>query len=289
MAARIRGAGFALHVFDTDGDRARRVGDDTGAHVAASPSALAEACDVVITILPTSAVVADVLNAPGGVLDGMKPGTILLDMTSGVPSETRRLADLVAARGGVLLDAPVSGGVPRARTGELAIMIGGAVAHIAAVDPVLRAMGTSIVRTGDVGSAHAMKALNNLVSAAGFLAAVEALAIGKRFGIDDGLMVDVLNASTGMNNATQKKLKQFVLSRSFGSGFGLDLMAKDLWIALNLARENDLDTPFSRTCRELWAEAAASLGPGRDHTEIARAVEARTGVRLGETSDADQK
>ncbi len=115
-----------------------------------------------------------------------------------------------------MIDAPVSGGVPRARTGQLAIMVGGEDDVVAKVEAVLKPMGPSILRTGGVGSAHAMKALNNLVSAGGFLIGIEALLIGQRFGLDPALMVDVLNASTGMNNSTQKKFKQFVLSRSFG-------------------------------------------------------------------------
>src|SRR5476651_757554 len=140
-------------------------------------------------------------------------------MSSGVPATTQALAEDVARAGGVLIDAPVSGGVARALTGELAIMVGGPPDAVERARPILAAMGTSILSTGAVGTAHAMKALNNLVSATGLLISVEALLIGKRFGLDPEVMVDVLNASTGMNNSTQKKLKPFVLSRAFNSGF----------------------------------------------------------------------
>src|SRR5690606_8996356 len=135
-----------------------------------------------------------------GVLSAIKPGTLILEMSSGVPSRTQALADAVSQAGAVLLDAPVSGGVARAVTGELAIMVGGDAEHVETVQPVLQAMGKSVLHTGGVGSAHAMKALNNLVSAGGFLIGVEALMIGQRFGLDAGVMVDVLNSSTGMNN-----------------------------------------------------------------------------------------
>jgi 3-hydroxyisobutyrate dehydrogenase len=126
-----------------------------------------------------------------------------------------------------------------------------------------------------------MKALNNLVSAGGFLIAVEALLMGQRFGLDAGLMVDVLNASTGMNNSTQKKMRQFVLSRRFDAGFGLDLMVKDLSIALEVGRETATPTPFAALCRELWAGAAAALGPGQDHTAMAQLSERLAGEILG--------
>jgi 3-hydroxyisobutyrate dehydrogenase len=142
------------------------------------------------------------------------------------------------------------------------------------VAPLLGAMGTSIMRCGDVGAGQAMKALNNLVSAAGFLVSVEALLIGSRFGLDPAVMVDVLNAATGMNNSTQKKLKQFVLSRGFDSGFGLDLMVKDLSIALQVGRETATPAPLAAQTRELWAAAASLLGPGQDHTAAARFSEA---------------
>jgi 3-hydroxyisobutyrate dehydrogenase len=125
-----------------------------------------------------------------------------------------------------------------------------------------------------------MKALNNLVSAGGFLIGIEALLIGQRFGLDPGMMTDVLNASTGMNNATQKKFRQFVLSRRFDSGFSLDLMVKDLSIALDVARESGAAAPFAALCRELWASAAASLGPGQDHTAMARLSEQLAGTVL---------
>ena len=129
--------------------------------------------------------------------------------------------------------------------------------------------------------AHAMKALNNLVSAGGFLIGIEALLIGQRFGLDPALMVDVLNVSTGMNNSTQKKFKQFVLSRKFDAGFGLDLMVKDLGIALGVANATGTPAPFAGLCRDLWAGAQKALGPGQDHTAMAKFSELVAGATLG--------
>ncbi len=126
-----------------------------------------------------------------------------------------------------------------------------------------------------------MKALNNLVSAGGFLIGVEALLIGQQFGLAPAVMVDVLNAATGMNNSTQKKFTQYVLSRRFDSGFGLDLMVKDLSIALEVARDTQTPVPFAALCRELWSSAAAVLGPGQDHTAAARFSERLAGAELG--------
>ena len=125
-----------------------------------------------------------------------------------------------------------------------------------------------------------MKALNNLVSAGGFLIGIEALLIGQRFGLDPAAMVDVLNTATGMNNSTQRKFRQFVLTRQFNSGFGLDLMVKDLSTALEVGRETGTPTPFAALCREMWSSAAALLGPGQDHTAMARFCETLAGAEL---------
>lgn len=281
MAARVAGAGWPLHVLDRDVQRAEAIAAELGAAMPATVRGLAQACGLVVTMLPTSDAVAAVLDGPDGLLAGLQPGALVVDMTSGDPSRTRVLAARVEAAGGALVDAPVSGGVPRARTGELAIMLGGSDAAAARAEPLLRCMGSTITRTGGVGTAHAMKALNNLVSAGGFLIGIEALLIGQRFGLDPALMVDVLNAGTGMNNSTQRKFKQYVLSRSFDAGFGLDLMVKDLGIALGVARDTATPAPFAALCRELWSAAAAVLGPGQDHTALAKLSERLAGSELG--------
>ncbi|ABQ34176.1 NAD(P)-dependent oxidoreductase [Bradyrhizobium sp. BTAi1] len=279
MAARLLGAGIAVAVNDAVPGRAADFVRQVGGVEAVDLAAAAAAADVVITMLPTSRHVADAVAA---LRAGLKQGHVVIDMSSGAPAATQAIAADLDVLGVTMLDAPVSGGVSRAVTGELAIMAGGDAAALDRVEPLLRAMGTTIHRIGGLGSGQAMKALNNLVSAGGFLIGIEALLIGQQFGIDPGLMTDVLNASTGMNNSTQKKFKQFVLSRKFNSGFGLDLMVKDLSIALEVARASGVAAPFSNLCRELSASAQALLGPGQDHTALARLSEALAGVELGQ-------
>jgi len=282
MASLLHKAGYPLLVIDASAERAQKFAKEIGGSVAASNRALAQGSDIIVTILPTSAIVDSVLNGPEGVIAGLRPDTVIVEMSSGVPTITRTLAEQVAAAKGHLVDAPVSGGVPRAITGELAIMFGGSTVQLERVRPILECMGNAITHTGEVGSAHAMKALNNLVSAGGFLIGVEALLIGKRFGLDPAAMVDVLNASTGMNNSTQKKFKQFVLSGKYNAGFGLDLMVKDLSIALGIGRDTNTPTPFASLCREMWAASAAMLGPGQDHTAVAKMSEKLAGSTLSD-------
>ena len=278
MAARLVGAGFEVVACDAAPGRAARFAAEVGGVAAVDAAAAARGADAVITILPTSKQVGEAIAAMG---DALAPGMLLIEMTSGVPTATRGFAEALAPRGVAMIDAPVSGGVPRARTGELAIMLGGEAADVARADPALRAMGTAPTHVGGVGAGQAMKALNNLVSAAGFLIGVEALLIGQRFGLDPAQMVQVLNASTGMNNSTQKKFSQFVLSRRFDAGFGLDLMAKDLGVALAVAHDTATPAPFAALCREMWAAASTMLGPGQDHTAMAQFSERLAGETLG--------
>jgi 3-hydroxyisobutyrate dehydrogenase len=282
MAACLHRAGFTLNVNDARREVADNFVQQLGGFAPDSLRDLAAKSDVVITMLPTSAIVRHVLaGGEDSLMAGLRPGTVVIEMSSGEPTVTQELAERVRELGAELIDAPVSGGVPRAKTGELAIMVGGDGAVIDRALPVLEAMGSSVLRTGGVGSGQAMKALNNLVSAGGFLIGIEALLIGQRFGLDPAVMTDVLNAATGMNNSTQKKFKQFVLSRKFDAGFTLGLLVKDLSIALQVGRETATPTPFAALCREMASAAQAMLGGGADHTELAKLCERLAGEELG--------
>ena len=278
MAANLVKAGFDVTVCDVVPGRAEAFAAETGAKAAASPAEAAKGAEAVVIIVPTSKQVAEAVEA---MAPSLTKGMLVIDMTSGQPGRTREIAAGLAEKGVAMIDCPVSGGVPRAKTGQLAIMAGGEEADLDRADAVLKAMGTSIHRCGPIGAGQAMKALNNLVSAGGYLIGIEALLIGQRFGLDPAKMVDVLNASTGMNNSTQKKFKEYVLSRRFDAGFGLDLMVKDLSIALEVGRETTTPTPFAALCREMWASAAALLGPGADHTAVAKLSEQLSGTVLG--------
>ena len=277
IAANLVRAGFDVVGVDAVPGRAAEWATRTGGTHANSAAEAARGADAVVTILPTSEHVAAVVADVAPFLDA---GAVVVDMTSGVPAVTRGLAGDLAARGVALVDVAVSGGVSRAVDATIALMAGGDDDALDRVQPLLDAVGRATFRCGGVGTGQAMKSLNNLVSAGGLLVAVEALLVGATAGLDPATMVDVLNESTGMNNATKVKLKQFVLSRSYGSGFGLDLMVKDLGIALGLADAGELEVPLSQALVSLWRDASERLGPGRDHTEIARYSEQVAGVEL---------
>ena len=186
---------------------------------------------------------------------------------------TRELGELLAKMDIGLVDAPVSGGVRRAVDGTLAIMVGGDPATIEAMQPVFAPMGKPMV-AGGLGAGHAIKALNNYVSAAGLLAACEAVRAGARFGLEPSTIVDIINASTGVNNSTLVKMKPFVLSGSYADGFGLALMAKDLRTALEVADATGMQTALADTVVRVWNDAEQKLGAAKDvtvhHTAIDR-------------------
>lgn len=240
MAAQLVKAGHAVKAYDIS-PAARQAFDTVspGATVG-HPADAADGADVIITILPTSDSLKKLLFGDAKVASALKPGSLLIDMTSGDPARTREIADALKSQQVAMIDAPVSGGNVKARTGELAIMVGGAEDDIARGMPVLKAMGTNIVQVGTIGAGHAVKALNNYISAIGWLAVIEALQAGKRFGLDVATMNRVFNQSSGRNSSTANKVEQAVLSGTYNTGFSLALMEKDVATALGLAKEMGL-------------------------------------------------
>ena len=269
MAGHIAAAGHALTVFDLDGEKAARFGREHTAQAARSLAEIAQN-EIVITMLPTGQIVREVMLVAenGAFAKALQPGTILVDMSSSEPVGTRELGKAIERTGAVLIDAPVSGAVPRAKSGTLAIMIGGNdKAAIERAKPVLMAMGKQLFDVGPLGTGHAMKALNNYIAAAGYTAVAEALLIGQRFGLDQEKMVDILNVSTGRNFSTEFMIKEQVIGKKFATGFALGLMAKDVRIAADLGEAVGLDAPVSRLIRERWAHAREKLGATRDTSE----------------------
>lgn len=269
MAARLLAAGFTVRGADLSAE-ARAAFAQKGGLAFDTPCRAAQGTPVVITMLPNGEVVRDALLGSRGAADALPSGALVIDMSSSAPMATRRLAVDLAARNIAFIDAPVSGGVRRAADGTLSIMAGGDARDIERARPLLDAMGSAVIPTGAVGSGHAVKALNNYVSAAGLTAACEAAVIAEQFGVEPGILVDVLNVSTGRNNSTEAKMKPFILSGTFASGFSMALMAKDLRTAADLAGELGIGVGGMEEAASLWMRASAALGREADHTEIFR-------------------
>jgi len=278
MAANLAKAGYKLVIYDIDSRRAADFASIHEVEVAPNLAELGTRCGTVITMLPDDKAVHRVLcgekdNVQNCAVANLKVGSTVIDMSSSSPVSTRELGRLFEARGVKFIDAPVSGGVKRAATAELAIMVGGDAAVLEACRPIFEKLGNQIFHAGPLGAGHAIKALNNYVSAAGLVAACEAVIVGKRFGLLPNVIVDILNASSGMNNTTKVKMKQFMLSGAFNAGFTTGLMAKDLRTALEVAREMHGPSRLAEHCTRIWNDAEQALGSAADHTAIFKYLE----------------
>jgi 3-hydroxyisobutyrate dehydrogenase len=268
MATRLAGAGYQVQGYDASEQAIRSWAERAeGACPAASLHAAATGAAAVILMLPGSAVVRRVLD---GLRPSLSPGTVVVDMSSSEPLVTRELAAETGRGGVTLVDAPVSGGVTGAVSGRLTIMAGGAPADVRRVRPLLDVLGARVVHVGDVGAGHAVKALNNLLSATHLLATSEAMMAAAGFGLDVPTVLAAINTSSGRSGSTENKWPNFIVPCTFDSGFSLRLMVKDMRIALGLAGAAGTPAALSAAAAGLWAEAAQALPADADHTEIAR-------------------
>jgi 3-hydroxyisobutyrate dehydrogenase len=264
MAAHLVKAGWDVQVYDTDAAKVSKFS------AAASLAALGQRCNAIITMLPDGHVVRKVVfEGDDCLVKGLARGAVIIDMSSSAPVGTRELGEALAGRGIGLIDAPVSGGVKGAVAATLAIMVGGEATLAQAIDPLLAPMGKRFY-AGSLGAGHAIKVLNNYVSAAGLAAAGEAVLIARRFGIDPQTVISIINASSGRNNSTENKFAQYILNQKFNSGFSLGLMAKDIALAMEVAQACKVEAELGQACLALWKDAEAELGGKADHTEVVR-------------------
>ena len=268
-------------LYDVNHAAAAALADDLGAQVVESLDELPLDVDTVILMLPNSRIVESVVRGGHGLFARLPKAALVIDMGSSEPSSTRALAEEAADAGIAYVDAPVSGGVAKAATGELSIMVGGAPADLERAAEHLAPLGASILAVGPAGAGHAAKALNNLLSATNLAAVAEILTVAKNFGIEAEVMVNVINASTGRSQASEVKYPKHVLTGRFDSGFSMDLMLKDLAIAHTLSKGAGLTTPITDKTVETLDEARSVLGGADlDHTEVARFYEIVNQVEL---------
>jgi len=272
MVLRLAGAGFLVQGFDSGEGAGVALDGVDGYSRAATLSEMAAGAKAVILMLPNSAIVAQVL-LDDGLLDVMGEGSTLIDMGSSQPAETQRMAKEAESRKVRFIDAPVSGGVPAAKDGSLTVMVGGPREWADACWPALEQIGKQVVYAGQIGAGHALKALNNLLSASHLLASSEALVIGTSFGLDPQVMMDAINESSGRSWSTLTKWPRYILPRTFTSGFLLRLLVKDTRIAVELAHSSGVSAPHAEATLALWQAAAEEMPADADHTDIHRWVE----------------
>ena len=281
MARHLSEAGHRVQGFDVAASALQRLQREVPhARPCADARSAAADADVVFTMLPNGRVVHDVVCAADGVAAGLRAGALLVDTSSSEPWLTRQSAAALQARGASMIDAPVSGAQWGAEAGELVFMVGGAEADMQRARPLLDAMGRQVFHLGPLGAGHTMKCLNNLVTALTLTATAEALTVGVRCGLDPGTMTDVLDASTGGSWISRTHIRQRVISRRFDDPFKLELMLKDIGIALQVARDAGVPMPLAAAGHPLWQAADRAQGAGASVSELVRWIEQQADVAI---------
>lgn len=281
MALNLSRAGYSLTVYDIDPNAvARAVEAIPEVEVAHSPAQVAQASETVVTMLPSGRHVQEVALGADGLIHGFKQGALLLDTSSCEPWLTLETAEALAAINVAMVDAPVSGAQIGAQSGQLVFMAGGEPATLDRVMPLFEVMGTQVFHLGGIGSGHTMKCLNNMITAMTFMATAEGLAIGTKLGLDPDVMTDVLDVSTGGSWISRTQIKQRITSRRFDDAFKLELMVKDVGIAMRLADDQAVPVPLSGAGLQLWRAAAHHAGRGASISDMVRWVEEITGVTI---------
>jgi 3-hydroxyisobutyrate dehydrogenase len=288
MTEHLVAAGYHVRGFDTSASAIANFeaigSSDAGGGVTAvgDLTSVGDGADAVILMLPDSDIVERVVlgrlasepppagGTTGGLLAALPAGSTIIDMSSSDPARTRVLAEQVAESGVTLIDAPVSGGVSGARAGTLMIMVGGPSEAFERFKPMLATIGKKVVHAGRIGAGHAVKALNNLMSAAHLLASSEALIAGRRFGLDPAVMLEIINGASGRSGSTENKWPNYILTEKYDAGFSMRLMVKDLKLALSIEHATGVPSAASEAVVATWEAALTDLPPDSDHTAIAR-------------------
>lgn len=281
MAGHLAAAEFTVTVFDIDAGKSRALANaHPNVEAVDSARAVAERSSIVVTMLPSGEFVRDAVLDPEGLISGFGGGELVVDTSSCEPWITLDTAAALRERGVAMVDAPTSGAEMGAKAAELVFMAGGEATDVARARSVLDVMGKTVFHLGPLGSGHSMKAINNLVTAMTFLATAEGLALGTKLGLDPDVMTDVMNVCTSMSWITQTHIRQRITNRAFDDPFKLELMVKDIRIALGLADAEEVPMSLSRRGQDLYKLADTAAGPGASVSELVRFVEDASGVEI---------
>ena len=278
MALRLLDAGFPLTVYDTNADAVSAL-VNRGAKSAASAEAVASAAEIVLMSLPTPPIVQSVSLGEGGILRGSRLKT-LIDLSTTGPSVAKVVAKAAGERGVAWVDSPVSGGVSGAAKGTLAVMVSCGQATFPVVDPVLKTFGKTFYVGEKPGLAQIAKLANNLLAASAIVVSSEAVAMGVKAGLDAKVLIDIINAGSGRNSATQDKFPRSILTRTFDFGFATGLSYKDVRLCIDEAEALGVPMVAGAAVRQMLAITQARFGADSDFTSIAKVVEEWAGVEI---------
>jgi 2-hydroxy-3-oxopropionate reductase len=271
MARNLLEAGYELTVHNRSPEKAEELGKE-GATVGASPREVADNSDIIVTMLPDSPQVREVVAGEGGVLEGIKESALLVDMSTISPLVTEKLAEAVEEKGAAMLDAPVSGGDVGAIEGTLSIMVGGEEEDFQRARPLFEVMGGTVTHVGPTGAGQVTKAANQIVVALTIEAVSEALVLGSKGGVAPEKILDVLGGGLAANKVMEVKREKF-LSHTFEPGFRSELHHKDLGIALAAGREYGVVLPVTAVVEQMLLAMKEKGWGGEDHSALLRVIE----------------
>lgn len=279
MSKNLLKAGYSVTVFDMNETVVNNL-VEAGAVRGNSPKGVAEVSDVVILSLPTSRIIEKVVLGENGVLEGMREGSTLIDMSSSEPSSTRKISGILGEKGIKMLDAAISGGPSGAEVKKLSIMVGGEAEVFAKYKPILEELGNNVFHVGGNSAGHTVKAVNNLLYGAIFVATCEAIVLGVKAGLDAKTLLDVISTSAGRNFAVDVKFKGNVLKRDFEPGFSTDLLHKDMMIALEMAKEMNFPVSLCAYAKDVLSEGQLKGYGKLDHTAVVKKYEEIAAVEV---------
>ncbi|GJG93093.1 NAD(P)-dependent oxidoreductase [Cupriavidus pauculus] len=267
MALTLQRSGYAVLGLDKS-EQVSAVARDAGIPLASSLPELAKACSAIVLSLPTSAIVRAVLEGEEGLLANAAPGTLLIDTTTADPQITRELAVALKEKGFRFVDAPVSGGPTGAMKGELTMFIGGSEEDVAYANPILSALGTKRFHIGEVSAGHVAKLINNLLTASHLVTASEAFRLANAAGISTDQLIEAVNAGSGRSGVTLFNYPTRILNNTYSSGFTMQLMRKDVNLAVSLGDALGLSLPTVSVIGDIWKSSASALADGEDFNRI---------------------
>ena len=278
LASRLIGK-IPLTVFDTDIKRLD-VWDQEGVTVAKDLRELALGSEVVLTCLPTSNEVKSIVLGENGISRYLAPGSLIVDMTSGDPTVTREISELILKNKIEFIDAPVSGGPRGAQEGTIAIMVGGSHAQFERVNNVLSYISHNIIHAGPIGSGHSIKLGNNLLNLICRMGTLEVISMLVREGVAPDMAVDIIQKSSGRNYATEITLPDNILSGKMNQGFSTAMMEKDSSLALKIGAKHELDMALGKVSQTILERTIAKYGLDADMSAVASLFESETGAQI---------
>lgn len=280
MASRLVAEGFNIVASDVRREAVAEI-VKRGARDGGTPAEVASTCETVFVSLPTPDIVRQVLLGPGGLASGSKR-RIVVDLSTTGPTNAQAIHAELEKKGVIQIDAPVSGGIRGAERGTLAVMVSGPKAECDRLEPAFKIIGKYFYIGPKPGTGQMMKLANNLLSATNLAAAMEVVVLGVKAGLDANVMVEVLNASSGRNTATEDKFPRAILPRSFDFGFGMGLMAKDVNLACAEAEKLGVPTWIGNATKQLWNYGVAEAGFDADFTNLIKSMESWSHVQVGQ-------